>query len=118
MTPDISNLMKLSSRYLTLAAIAAALLAATPATAKPRSINDCEKVQDGDAYNRCLASFGPKRGASRSGKAYRAPKGKIRNSAREYGRKRVHSGSVNGIRIYRSGGRVRTVMPMGKRKQR
>jgi hypothetical protein len=109
--------MKPVARYLALAAIATAFLAAPPAMAKPRSINDCEKIKDGDAYNRCLASFGPKRGASRSGKAYRAPKGASRNSGRKYGRTRVRSGSVSGIRIYRSGGRVRTVIPMGKRKR-
>jgi hypothetical protein len=27
--------------------------------AAPRSIRDCEKIQAADAYNRCLASFGP-----------------------------------------------------------
>jgi hypothetical protein len=35
---------------------------ALPALAAPRSIADCEKIQDADAYNRCLASFGPTRG--------------------------------------------------------
>ncbi|TLG78115.1 hypothetical protein [Methylocystis sp. B8] len=35
---------------------------AVPALAAPRSIADCEKIQDADAYNRCLASFGPTRG--------------------------------------------------------
>jgi hypothetical protein len=33
---------------------AAASLCAAPAT-----IKDCEKIQQADAYNRCLASFGP-----------------------------------------------------------
>jgi hypothetical protein len=27
--------------------------------AAPRTINDCEKIQATDAYNQCLASFGP-----------------------------------------------------------
>ncbi|MGD9545852.1 MAG: hypothetical protein AB7F41_17050 [Methylocystis sp.] len=35
----------------------------SPATAAPRSIDDCEAIKDADAYNRCLASFGPTRGA-------------------------------------------------------
>jgi hypothetical protein len=35
---------------------------ALPAIAAPRSIADCEKIQEPDAYNRCLASFGPTRG--------------------------------------------------------
>ncbi|MBO0734786.1 MAG: hypothetical protein J2P49_10840 [Methylocapsa sp.] len=29
------------------------------AKAAPRSIDDCEKIQAADAYNLCLASFGP-----------------------------------------------------------
>lgn len=35
---------------------------ATAAFAAPRSIADCEAIQAADAYNRCLASFGPVRG--------------------------------------------------------
>jgi hypothetical protein len=35
---------------------------AVPALAAPRSIADCEKIQEADAYNRCLAAFGPVRG--------------------------------------------------------
>jgi hypothetical protein len=34
-------------------------LFAAPLAAAPRSINDCEKIQAADAYNQCLASFGP-----------------------------------------------------------
>src|SRR5579863_5843980 len=30
-----------------------------PLSAAPRSIADCEKIQATDAYNQCLASFGP-----------------------------------------------------------
>ncbi|WP_146188352.1 hypothetical protein [Methylosinus sporium] len=29
------------------------------AAAAPRNIGDCEQIQAADAYNRCLASFGP-----------------------------------------------------------
>jgi hypothetical protein len=29
------------------------------AAADPRTIEDCEKIQAADAYNQCLASFGP-----------------------------------------------------------
>lgn len=36
-----------------------ALLAVTPLLAAPRTIDDCEKIQAADAYNQCLASFGP-----------------------------------------------------------
>ena len=34
------------------------LLTGVPALAQ-RSIGDCEKIADPDAYNRCLAAFGP-----------------------------------------------------------
>lgn len=37
-------------------------MVAAPCVAAPRSIADCEKIQEADAYNRCLASFGPTRG--------------------------------------------------------
>jgi len=32
------------------------------AEAAPRSIDDCEKIKEAEAYNLCLASFGPVRG--------------------------------------------------------
>jgi hypothetical protein len=42
-------------------AVFVAALAAVPAQSKaaPRSIDDCEKIQAADAYNQCLALFGP-----------------------------------------------------------
>ncbi len=36
-----------------------AVSASIPARAEPRTIADCEKIQEADAYNQCLASFGP-----------------------------------------------------------
>jgi hypothetical protein len=39
-----------------------ACLLSVSAFAAPRSIDDCEAIKDADAYNRCLASFGPTRG--------------------------------------------------------
>jgi hypothetical protein len=44
-----------------LTAVLVAALAAAPAQSKaaPRSIGDCEKIQAADAYNQCLALFGP-----------------------------------------------------------
>jgi hypothetical protein len=44
-----------------LTAVFAAALIAAPAQSKaaPRSIGDCEKIQAADAYNQCLAVFGP-----------------------------------------------------------
>ena len=43
----------------TLFAAGLAFALATPAGAAPNSINDCEKIEAADAYNQCLASFGP-----------------------------------------------------------
>ena len=42
-------------------AVFVAALVAVPAqsNAAPRSIGDCEKIQAADAYNQCLALFGP-----------------------------------------------------------
>ena len=37
----------------------AMLLLTTAAFAAPSAIGDCEKIADPDAYNRCLAAFGP-----------------------------------------------------------
>jgi hypothetical protein len=45
----------------------ALIVFAWPAAATARSIDDCESIKDADAYNRCLADFGPVRGARRSG---------------------------------------------------
>jgi hypothetical protein len=44
-----------------LTAVFATALIAAPAhlNATPRSIDDCEKIQAADAYNQCLAVFGP-----------------------------------------------------------
>jgi hypothetical protein len=48
------------------------LLASLPVSAQS-SIDDCEKIQQADAYNKCLAQFGPMRGqraARPAGKRY------------------------------------------------
>lgn len=47
--------------YLTAAAIAF-FAAGHSAYAQPASIQDCEKIEAWDAYNKCLATFGRKRG--------------------------------------------------------
>ncbi len=44
---------------MTLFAAGFAFALAAPAGAAPGSINDCEKIEAADAYNQCLASFGP-----------------------------------------------------------
>jgi len=37
-------------------------LVGAPSIAAPRVIDDCEAIKEADAYNNCLASFGPMRG--------------------------------------------------------
>ena len=67
------------ARALAIAA-AALLLAFAPAQAGPRSIGDCEKISEADAYNRCLAAFGP---AAHGGRVSREiPAGSDRAPAR------------------------------------
>ncbi|HEY8031859.1 MAG TPA: hypothetical protein VIF02_05645, partial [Methylocella sp.] len=39
--------------------VAALVAASAQSKAAPRSIDDCEKIQAADAYNQCLALFGP-----------------------------------------------------------
>jgi hypothetical protein len=44
---------------LTVVFVAALVAAPALSNAAPRSIDDCEKIQAADAYNQCLAVFGP-----------------------------------------------------------
>lgn len=47
-------------RYVLMIPIAVAMaLSVSHASAAARSIKDCDKIQAADAYNLCLASFGP-----------------------------------------------------------
>ncbi|WP_206527429.1 hypothetical protein [Methylocystis sp. MJC1] len=60
-----------------------ALFLASPALAGPRKIDDCEAIKDANAYNLCLASFGPMRGqhgASYPGIAAEGEKGTLGRS--------------------------------------
>jgi hypothetical protein len=66
------------------------LFASLPVSAQS-SIDDCEKIQAADAYNKCLAQFGPVRGqraARPAGKRYgghaarRGGHGRVRASFR------------------------------------
>jgi len=44
---------------LTTVFVAALVVVPAQSKAAPRSIDDCEKIQAADAYNQCLALFGP-----------------------------------------------------------
>lgn len=102
---------------LLLSLVLAAIMAG-PAVAAPRSIADCEKIRDDDAYNRCLASFGPKRGVSRGA-------GKVYPYDARGGTRRVRAGRAapvsryRGIRIQRlKHGRVRSTISVPVRRKR
>jgi hypothetical protein len=51
--------MKIFGRAAPMLGLLGIALLALPLAAAPRSIRDCEKIQGADAYNQCLASFGP-----------------------------------------------------------
>lgn len=88
-------------------ALAAALLVVEAAAAAPRSIADCEGIEAADAYNRCLASFGPARGGDRSF-------GAAGESRHYYARR--HPQTRSGISIeHGRGGRMRMVLEPGRR---
>ena len=74
--------------------LAALFLAFAPAHAAPGAISDCEKIAEADAYNRCLANFGP---AARSGGVSREiPVGADRAPPRCAGRGRVRAARRGG----------------------
>jgi len=58
----VTNMAALAPRSGTFVLSMVACLLSVPALAAPRNIDDCEAIKDADAYNRCLASFGPTRG--------------------------------------------------------
>jgi len=85
-----------------------ALLLAAPAGAAPRSIDDCEAIKEADAYNRCLASFGPTR--AQRGKSYPgvASEGYKSGGGKGAGARRGGGGFPSGASVSHSrGGRVR-----------
>lgn len=92
----------------------AVLLLAAPATAAPRNIDDCEAIKEADAYNRCLASFGPTRGqhgATYPGQASEGEKGSRGPAPRNGGARRS---PMPGVTLGH-GGRVRMEFTPGKR---
>ncbi|QGM98028.1 hypothetical protein [Methylocystis parvus] len=100
--------------------ICAALLISATALAAPRKIDDCEAIKEPNAYNLCLASFGPMRGqhgASYPGVASEGEKGgegKSRAPAGA-GRQATAARDFGGTALHRSGGRVRMEFTPGRR---
>jgi membrane-bound lytic murein transglycosylase B len=74
---------------------------AVPSLAAPQSIEDCEKIEAADAYNNCLASFGPE--AREHKLSPNVPEG-AGNRVHVYGR---HHHRVHSAEIERGGGRQR-----------
>jgi hypothetical protein len=106
-------------RRLTLVATLA-LASVALAHAAPQSINDCEKIADPDAYNRCLADFGPaahEHHVSQDGPGASPVAASPEQTGRRYGR---HAGGRHrgGHVASRGHGRVRMVIQMGNHRQR
>ena len=100
---------------LTLAIAAFFAVLAAPALAAPRSIDDCEAIKEADAYNRCLASFGPTRGER--GATYPGVASEGGHSGKASGRSASRAASRSGrAELSRGrGGRVRMEFTPGRR---
>ncbi len=85
---------------------------AAPALAAPRSIADCEKIQDANAYNGCLASFGPTRGQHGASYPGVASEGGGKASGRGAYRSQPRYGAQTS---YGRGGRMRMEFTPGRR---
>jgi hypothetical protein len=99
----------------------AALFASIPSEAAPRTIDDCEKIKEADAYNLCLAAFGPTRGqhnktypglAGGSGGALAAASPETHG--RKSGRRWRADGGAHGTARFGHGGRVRMEFTPGR----
>ncbi len=94
--------------------LALPLLAALPAPAHARSVEDCEKIKDWHAYNTCLASFGPRRGQRvvTGQPQAEGPEGRV-YGGRRVGASGVRSGPA-GLNVQRAAnGRVRATFDIG-----
>ncbi len=121
--------MPLEFFRLTLAGAVLVACLAPPVLAAPRSIGDCEAIRDADAYNACLASFGPvahigptvgESPAASGREAIVAPAGQY--GARRRGRRDRSAARPSSIRrqggvivLRRDGGRVRTTIEIRRR---
>ena len=99
------------------AALLATVLSATVVCAQA-TINDCEKIQQADAYNQCLAKFGP---AQKAQSLEPERPGDVKNSSEEAA---AGAGKAKGARAGRhrrgsggrtSGGRRRMTISVGRR---
>lgn len=99
----------------------AALFSPMPGEAAPRTIDECEKIKEADAYNLCLAAFGPTRGqphktypglaGGSGGGGASAPPGA---RGRKSGRRWRADGAIQGTARPGRGGRVRMEFTPGR----
>lgn len=92
--------------------VAMLVAGATGAAAGSRSIADCEMIQAADAYNRCLASFGPAASGGRGRISGVEPSSERDVRSHEYARshRRGHGSFIEHGRR----GRVRMVLTPGR----
>jgi hypothetical protein len=93
-------------------------IVAAPANAAPRGIDDCEAIKDANAYNLCLASFGPVRGQHGANYPGVASEGEKRGGVPRKGNavhKNAHAGPRLGGVSRSPGGRVRMEFTPGRR---
>lgn len=97
---------------------AALLIIWTPALAGPRTINDCEAIKEANAYNLCLASFGPMRGQHGATYPGVASEGERQGgrATGSRGRSARQAGPAHpaGARMSRTSGRVRMEFSPGR----
>lgn len=107
----------LSTRRSKILALLLGLILAAPASAAPRTIDDCEAIKDANAYNLCLASFGPTRGqhgATYPGVASEGEKGGGGASGGKRATGRHGWSRPSGASMSRAGGRVRMEFTPGR----
>lgn len=99
----------------------AALFYPMPGEAAPRSIDDCEKIKEADAYNLCLAAFGPTRGQHNKtypgiagGSSAAAATASPETYGRRSGRRWRADGAVHGTARLGHRGRVRMEFTPGR----
>lgn len=90
--------------------VVVAVLSVETAAAAPRTIADCEAIQAADAYNRCLASFGPAAHV-RHGRSHAAAFGSIDARRPAY----THGSGVSVERVSKSRLRM-TLTPRQRRR--
>ena len=77
------------------------------AVAAPASIDDCERIKGVDAYNYCLASFGPRRGAQSGG-----------GGRRRLAQSTLHKASGNPAKAQRgASGRISVLFDVGSHRK-